>query len=236
MRKLLAILVVLLMGCSGGPGSTPGGGQTTAATPQPPASDAPTSSTPAESESAAGVIPADCAKGLTDYLVAIEPIVSGFDPAAAKLGDVPALDENVRVKDMELLDANDGRATYSCSEVGLEWAYFDSKTPWEAVLAIAGDAAPGTVAYLTAMRAMSNMDVAEIADYGVEGCPAAVDAIKKGVAAQTKAGKDGVEEMGLEDGMALLGLYRAYMHDVGEEICPRDELGNDEFGFFGAMG
>ena len=42
--------------------------------------------------------------------------------------------------------------------------------------------------------------------------------------------------MTLEDGLALLGLYRAYMRDVQNEVCPRDALGNDEFDFFGRMG
>ena len=61
-------------------------------------------------------------------------------------------------------------------------------------------------------------------------------AIKERVAAATAGGTEEVAEMGLDDGLALLGLYRAYLHDVQNEVCPRDELGNDEFDFFGSMG
>jgi hypothetical protein len=132
--------------------------------------------------------------------------------------------------------ANEATATYSCSEVGLEFAYFDSKTPWDAVLVVAGDAAPGTVAYLTATREISAIDVNPVSAYGVEGCDAAVAKIKKDVKAHSNKGKSEVVDMSFKDGVALLGLYRAYMHDVQNEVCPRDALGNDEFGFFGAAG
>ena len=146
------------------------------------------------------------------------------------------MDQAVGEKSIELLMANDATAPYSCSEVGLEWAYFDSNTPWDAVLVVAGDAAPGTVAYLTTVRDMAAIDVAKVSDYGVEGCDAAVARIKERVAAELSGGAAGAEEMGLEEGLALLGLYKAYLRDVQTEVCPRDALGNDEFGFFGAIG
>jgi hypothetical protein len=236
MRRLLPVVVILVLGCSGGSGSAPtasaGPGSTGAPTTTPTgASNAPADS-PAASAGAGAVLPAECAKGLGDYLVAIEPIVSKFDLKSAKMGDLPTLDEAVRSKSMELLTANDSRAPYSCSEVGLEWAYFDASTPWEAVLAVAGEKAPGTIPYLTATRSMSEIDVAEVGDYGVSGCDDAVAKIKADVAASGS----GVEDMSLEDGLKLLGLYKAYMHEVQNEACPRDELGNDEFDFFGAMG
>jgi len=78
--------------------------------------------------------------------------------------------------------------------------------------------------------------VAEVSDYGVEGCEAAVAGIKEQVATQTAGGTAEVDEMGLEDGLALLGLYRAYMGEVQDGACPADALGNDEFDLFGAMG
>ena len=87
--------------------------------------------------------------------------------------------------------------------------------------------------YLTAVRDMAAIDVAKVTDYGVEGCDAAVAKIKAGVAA---GGAGGAEKMALQEGLALLGLYKAYLADVRNEICPRDQLGNDEFDFFGAMG
>ena len=145
-------------------------------------------------------------------------------------------DDAAGAKSIELLSANGSRAPYSCSEVGLEWAYFDSNSPWDAVLVVAGDAAPGTVAYLTAKQSMSAMDVNPVSTYGVEGCDAAVASIQKGVAAQTKKGKSEVVDMAFKDAVDLLGLYRAYMHDVQNAVCPADALGNDEFTFFGAAG
>jgi hypothetical protein len=158
--------------------------------------------------------------------------VSAFDPATATLRDLETADEAVREKSLELLRANDSRAPYSCSEVGLEWAYFDSRTPWDAVLAVAGAAAPGTVAYLTAVRDLAAIDVAKLTDYGVDGCDAAVADIKERVAAERAGGADHVREMPIQEGLALLGLYKSYLAEVRAEVCPRDELGNDEFGFF----
>ena len=242
MRRFLPLLVILLMGCSGGPGSastdSPSASAGSAASPTPGGSSAasPAASPAASAASNAGPLPGECAKGLGDYLVAIEPLVSKFDPAKATLGDLFTAKEAVQTKSVELLMANDATAPYSCSEVGLEWAYFDSRSPWDAVLVVAGDAAPGTVGYLTAQREMSAMDVNPVTAYGVEGCDAAVASIKKGVRANSNKGKSEVVDMGFKDAVALLGLYRAYMHDVGNEVCPRDVLGNDEFDFFGAAG
>ncbi len=249
MRRFLPLLVILLVGCSGGPGSASTGASTassnspsapagSAVSPAPAGSGAasPVASTEASAASNAGPLPADCAKGLADYLVAIEPLVSKFDPAKATFGDLVTAKDAVQTKSVELLMANDATAPYSCSEVGLEWAYFDSRSPWDAVLVVAGDAAPGTVGYLTAQREMSAMDVNPVTAYGVEGCDAAVASIKKGVKAHSNKGKSEVVDMGFKDAVELLGLYRAYMHDVQNEVCPRDVLGNDEFDFFGAAG
>ena len=249
MRRFLPLLVILFVGCSGGPGSgstgastaasnPPSGPAGSAVSPAPAGSGAasPVASPEASAGSNAGPLPPDCAKGLADYLVAIEPLVSKFDPAKATLGDLFTAKEAVQTKSVELLMANDATAPYSCSEVGLEWAYFDARSPWDAVLVVAGDAAPGTVGYLTAQREMSAMDVNPVSAYGVEGCDAAVASIKKGVKAHSNKGKSEVVDMGFKDAVALLGLYRAYMHDVQNEVCPRDVLGNDEFGFFGAAG
>jgi hypothetical protein len=245
MRKFLPILVILVVGCGGAAGSAPAGtSSTTSSAPAPAGSTAPgapsseASAAPSEGPAASttAALPADCAQGLGDYLVTIEPLVKGFDPAKATLADLLDADEAVQEKSVELLMANDARAPYSCSEVGLEWAYFDSRTPWDAVLAVAGDAAPGTVPYLTATRTMSAMDVDPVSAYGIEGCDAAVASIKKQVASLTKSGTSKVVEMGFDDAVKLLGLYKAYMRDVGNEVCPRDALGNDEFGFMGAAG
>jgi hypothetical protein len=252
MRRFLPLLVILLIGCSGGPGSASTGSPTTASdsasasagsavSPTPAGPSAASSVEPAASSEAsagsnAGVLPAACAKGLADYLVAIEPLVSKFDPAKAKLGAFFTAKDAVQEKSVELLMANDATAPYSCSEVGLEWAYFDSRSPWDAVLVVAGDAAPGTVGYLTAQREISAIDVNPVTAYGVEGCDAAVASIKKGVKANSNKGKSEVVDMGFKDAVALLGLYRAYMNDVAHEVCPRDVLGNDEFDFFGAAG
>jgi hypothetical protein len=187
------------------------------------------------SASTTSVLPVKCAEGLAAYLKAIEPIVK-FDPATGALGDLSSADHATSEKAFELLNANGGRAPYSCSEVGLEWAYFDSNSPWDAILAVAADAAPGTVAYLTGLRATKALDVAKLSDYGIAGCDEAVKTIKKRVADQTASGKKGVEKMPFNDGVKLLGLYKAYIGQVQTGACPRDALGNTEFGFFGSAG
>ena len=250
MRRFLPLLVILLVGCSGAPGSSADGqtpassaptdaggaaGSVEPGSPSAPSSEA--STAPSEASSAAaGALPAACAAGFAAYLTEIEPIVSSFDPASATLGDLSTADQAVDDKSYELLQANDSTAPYSCPEAGLDWAYFDADTAWDAVLAVAGEAAPGTLAYLTALQAWKKLDVAVVSDYGIEGCDAAVASIKERVATETSGGVSEVADMPLDDGLAMLGLYRAYLHDVQNEVCPRDELGNDEFDFFGRMG
>ncbi len=153
---ILAILAMVLVGCSGAAGSAaPTDGPTTGSSaPSEAASQAPGGSPSSSTDASAAAseppaaseatgIPAACAEGFAEYLVAIEPLVSGFDPATGTLADLFSAKEAARSKSMELLTANDSRAPYSCSEVGLEWAYFDSDTPWDAVLAIAADDGPG---------------------------------------------------------------------------------------------
>ena len=251
MRRLLPILVILLVGCSGGPGSSPADGQTNAssaptdpgapaASAEPGGSSAPpteASTAPSEAPSAAaGALPADCAEGLATFLASIEPQVSNFDLASGTLRDLLEADRAAGDTAYELLQANDSTAPYSCPEAGLDWAYFDSDSPWEAVLVVASDAAPGTVGYLTGLRAMSALDVDPVSTYGVEGCDAVVASLKERVAAQLSDDVEGVADMAFSDAVALFGLYRAYMRDVQNEVCPRDDLGNDEFDFMSSGG
>ncbi len=233
MRTLLAavvLLMTLLAACSGS--AAPGAGQATnAPTTGPDATGAP-GSVPAATDGASAasttVIPPECAKGLGEYLVAIEPLVSKFDPAKDTLGDLYDADDAAAGKADELLTANDSKAPYSCSEVGLEWAYFDLNTPWDAVLAVAADTAPGTVGYLNGLRATAALDAAKLADYGIDGCDAAVTTIKKAVKGQSVSG---VDKLDFKDAVELLGRYKAYMSDVQDEVCPPDALGNKEFDF-----
>lgn len=246
MHRFLPLLaMVLLIGCSQTPGAATG--SVTPASSPPASSGEPTAEAPSSSASAPAsasaqasaatiVLPVACAEGLAAYLVAIEPIVSSFDPATGTLGDLSSADQATSEKAFELLDANGGNATYSCSEVGLEWAYFDARTPWDAVLAVAADAAPGTVPYLTGLRATTALDEAQLSDYGIAGCDDAVAAIKEQIAAEIAAGTANVEAMPFEEGVQLLGLYKAYIREVQIEACPRDALGNDEFGFIGTAG
>ena len=232
----LAVLpMVLLVGCGGG--AVSGGAQpTNAPTTGGGATEGPESTVASEtvepSTASTTTLPAACAKGLGEYLVAIEPVVSTFNPAKDTLGDLYSADERAGEKAYDLLSANNGQAPYSCSEVGLEWAYFDPRTPWEAVLAVAGDTAPGTVEYLKALRTSKALDEAKLADYGIDGCDAAVSSIKKTVKG---APKDvaAVDEMDFAEGIDLVGRYNAYMHEVQDEVCPRDQLGNKEFEFMG---
>lgn len=116
--------------------------------------------------------------------MAIEPIVASFDPETGTLGDLSSADQATSEKNFELLDANDGNATYSC----------------------------------------------------FAGCDSAVDAIKEQIAAEISAGTAVVEAMPFDDGVQLLGIYKAYLREVQTEACPRDALGNDEFDFIGTAG
>jgi hypothetical protein len=201
-----------------------------------PSEAAPSGAVPSQAAGNGGVLSGACESGFAKYLTQIESIVTAFDPTTATLGDLSAADQAVGDKSIELLMANNATAPYSCPEAGLQWAYFDSNTPWDAVLAVADAQAPGTVAYLTAVRDMAAIDVAKVADYGVDGCEAAVASIKQQIAAAVKGGAAKAEAMTLMDGLALLGLYRAYMADVRNDVCPKDVLGNDEFDFFGVLG
>ena len=234
MRRLLPLALVLLSGC-GGAIATTGPGQATIG-PPPAGSGAPASTTGApQSTAAAGVvIPAACAAGFIEYLKAIEPVVSGFDPATDTLGDFVDADRAAGDKGFELMSANGSRATYSCSEVGLEFNYFDSRSPWAAIHAIASAQAPGTVGYLLVNERVSNVDIGVMSDYDVATCDEAVASIKADVAAASADGAESVDDLSVDEGIALLGLYKAYIAQAREEVCPRDELGNDEFGFMGA--
>ena len=58
---------------------------------------------------------------------------------------------------------------------------------------------------------------------------------QQAVAAQTAAGTEDLAAMPIAEGVELLGLYSGYMSQVQQEACPRDELGNAEFGFIGTF-
>lgn len=182
-------------------------------------------------DSSTGAIPADCAAGFAEYLQAIEPLVVVFDPATSILGDFYAVDGAASDKAFELLDANGGSATYSCSEVGLEFAYFSAQSPWDGILVIAQDQAPGTVAYLEAMKEISAIDESQMSDFGGATCDEAVAQIKQAFVDQTGAGNETLAHMTFDEGVALMGLYQTYSTAVGEGTCPPDVLGNDEWGF-----
>ena len=110
----------------------------------------------------------------------------------------------------------------------------DSRSPWAAIHEIASAQAPGTVAYLQVNERASNIEIGVMSDFGIATCDGAVTEIKQDVAAQTAAGAENVDDLSVDEGLALLGLYKAYIAQVREEVCPRDELGNDEFGFMGS--
>ena len=122
--------------CSGS--AAPGGSQVTNAPTKGADATEAAGSVPAASDEPSGatttVLPAECAEGLGKYLVAIEPLVAKFDPAKDTLGALYKAEDAAGDKAYELLQANNSTAPYSCSEVGLEWAYFDAHTPWDAVL------------------------------------------------------------------------------------------------------
>lgn len=229
-------MAVIAAGCGGAGGvdtsSTASGGLVAT---QPTPADAPTT-TPrvaasTTEDSPVGGLPAGCAEGFAEYLGQIESVVVEFDPASANVGEYFRFDDAVSDKSIEILTANDYAATYNCSAVGLEWAYFDYNTPWDLVIEFATVNAPGTVAYLETTNRLSATDNGVMSDYGVASCDDAVAGIQKAVADQKTAGNTTLAHMGLDEGLALLGLYNAYLGEVRENTCPRDVLGNDEFGF-----
>jgi hypothetical protein len=235
MRRLWPLALVLLAACGGGapsvttapgtstnPGATAGPAFTgSSGTP------GPIQATPATG----GVIPAACAAGFIEYLTAIEPLVADLNPETATLGEFGAADRAAREKGFELLSANESRATYSCSEVGLEFNYFDARSPWAAIHEIADAQAPGTAAYLQVKEQLSDIETKTLADYGSPSCDEVVAQIKEAVAQELAAGSKTTNDLGIDKGLALLGLYKAYIADVRAETCPRDALGNDEFSF-----
>ena len=229
MRRLLPLALVLLSGC---------GSATTAPTLPVQATTAGqatgTSTTPGPglpTAAAGAVIPAACAAGFTDYLKLIEPIVAGFDPARSTFGDFYTVDNAASDKGTDVMLANGAKATYSCPEVGLEYNSFGINSPWAAILEIAHAQASGTVAYLEMERKVVALDNAKLSDYGSTGCDDAVARIRQAVADQSGAGKDTVADMGVDAGLALFGLYTAYLSQVQDGVCPPDVLGNDEFDF-----
>jgi hypothetical protein len=241
MSRLLLVVSVLLAACGGTsvstslPVLTPVPGQTAGPATPGSATGAPPAATAAPTSGAPGVaIPASCLTGFTDYLKKLEPAVAGFDPATTTFGDLQNVEEAARMVGIDLL-TNGGGATYSCSEVGLEFAYFDSRSPWPAIFEVANAQAPGTVPYLQTVEELSANDNATIADYGSATCEDASTRIKAGVSGLSGAGADSVRDVRVADGLELLGLYKSYLHAVADGTCP-DVLGNDEFDFFGAIG
>ena len=236
MRRLsasIAVLGLILAACGGGAPTTTQ--QTSSNPPQsnPPGQTSGTvGSQPPASQGGGGTtsLPAGCATAFVAYLKLIEPAAAELDAATATLNDFEAVDEAVQEKGIEAMD--NPATLYDCSSIGLEFAYFDSSSPWDVVLQVAGAEAPGTVAWFTALREKRASDDRTMADYGASSCDDAVAKIKQGV---KDAGVDDVGAMQLGAALALLGLYDTYLHEVQDEACPRDALGNDEFDFFGAF-
>ena len=239
MRRVLAVVTLIaLAGCGGG--GTPATGQPgqssgTVATITPGQTGAAATQAPPATQSAGGTtaLPAGCAAGFIAYLKLIEPEAARFDPATATLKDFDTVDRAVHEKSIEAL--NNPATLYDCSSVGLEFAYFDAGTPWDTVLQVASAEAPGTVDYFTTVRRKSASVVGKMADYGATSCEDAVARIQRGVQDATESGAGDVGDMTLDDGLALLGLYDTYLHEVQNGACPADKLGNDEFEFFGTF-
>ena len=190
--------------------------------------------TPA-TQQASGGIPERCQEGFASYLTTIEPLVAAYDPASASLSEWSAFREAVREKSVELLMANNATAPYSCSEINLEWAYFDMKSPWDAILPFAEERAPGTVAYLETVRDYTSSYGAQLEDYVTGGCDAAAEAVRQAVADEIAAGHQQVAEMPVPEGLEMLNLYNSYMSKIQQEECPRDQLGNTEYMFIGSF-
>jgi hypothetical protein len=232
-----AFLALVLAACGSTPGATDQSGPSLApeatagvgggATAGPAATEGPV---PTEAGGGTGSIPADCAAGFIEYLKAIGPVVAGFDPAEGTMAELSELDQAVSLAGFELMDANGGSATYSCSDVGLEFNYFDASSPWAAIHEIVSTAAPGAGGYLQATEQIAMLDDDVLADHGMASCEDAAAKIKADVADAMAAGAATMDGMTVEDAAPLLGLYNAYNTEVREGRCT-NSLGNDEFGF-----
>jgi hypothetical protein len=234
----IALASIVVSTCGGGTSGPTGGAQATAggSSPAPaPGASTSTNATPVTGPATPGTvaIPDSCKTGFIAYLKAIEPVVSDFKASTSTFGDFFDVDQAAGEKGIELMTTNGGRATYSCSEVGLEFAYFDSHSPWAAIQEVAAANAPGTVDYLQTHEKVSSLDNAQLSDYSVTTCDDAVSRIKAGVSDTMGAGQETVDDMAVPTGVALLGLYHAYLGQVQAGACPADKLGNDEFAFFG---
>lgn len=242
MKRLLPLAFLLLAACGdSGTSATAEPTSSAATTPATSETAASASGTAVEAsasptaEQAAGGIPAACQEGFGSYLTAIEPLVAAYDPAGSTLGEWREFRDAVQEKSVELLMANNATAPYSCSQINLEYAYFDDSSPWDAILPFAADTAPDTVPYLETVRDVTATDEALLDDYVSGGCDAAVEAIQQSVASETAAGRADLAAMPVAEGVDLLGLYSGYMSQVQQGACPRDALGNAEFGFMGTF-
>jgi hypothetical protein len=232
-RRLASVavgFVFLVAGCGAGAGPTP---VPVSNAPSPGATAGAVASQPAATQggSTVAALPEPCATGFIAFLKLIEPDAARLN-ASSTLKDFRAIDEAVKEKGVQAM--SNPATMYDCSSVGLQFAYFDSSSPWEAVLAVASKEAPGTAGYLSALRERRASDVRKMADYGASSCDDAVAKIKQRVKAAKAAGAADVGAMPVFDGIAVLGLYDTYLHEVQNDACPKDQLGNDEFDFFGA--
>lgn len=242
MRRLLPLVILVVAACTQGgaatsaPGQTTSGGQpsvpgATGGGPVPGTNPPAATTAPAGTQSTGVVIPEPCATGFIAYLKSIEPVVSTYDPTTATFGEFFGFEDAARDKGLEAM-LETGGATYSCSEVGLEFNYFDMRTPWPSVHQLAAANAPGTVAFLQTLEKVSAIDGAKLEDYAMATCEDAAAKIKADVAAGSSGGLESVDDLGVDGGLALLGLYKAYVANVREGTCT-STLGNDEFGFMG---
>ena len=135
---------------------------------------------------------------------------------------------------VELLVANDGTPrTAVPRSAGVRVLRF--ALAWAAIHQVAAANAPGTQPYLQVNERVAALDNTQLSDFGAATCEDASGRIKEAVSGLVGAGTASAEDMPVEAGIDLLGLYRAYLNSVADGTCP-DVLGNDEFDFFGSIG
>ena len=216
MTKRLLILLILLVAACGGTAAT-----TTAAETE----DTTTTTAPAEEEGGEGSgvtvdfadMPQECIDAFVDFLQAIEPVVEGFDFENATLADMETIGTELEAAsegptaEMDSLDCPDPSGT--------------DEEAFAAMMEIAEDEAPGTVAYFEWIQDFAgSFEEGEGTTGGSSGdCETDIEAIEAIIAEN-----DGMGDMTLaevtEFGSLMTGITTECSADRAQEFLSQPEV------------
>ena len=216
MTKRLLILLVLLVAACGGTAAT-----TTAAE----TDDTTTTTAPAEEEGGEGSgvtvdfadMPQECIDAFVDFLQAIEPVVEGFDFENATLADMETIGTELEAAsegptaEMDSLDCPDPSGT--------------DEEAFAAMMEIAEDEAPGTVAYFEWIQDFAgSFEEGEGTTGGSSGdCETDIEAIEAIIAEN-----DGMGDMTLaevtEFGSLMTGITTECSAERAQEFLSQPEV------------